>query len=123
MAHVLPAKAGGFESAREYQRRGYRILLLSNFGKDAWQTVVSRFPQFDIFEGGIISWKVGLIKPDPAIYQRLMDDWGVIPEESLFIDDLSKNVAAAEELGFSGLHLTPGMDLFEALENKLGDSN
>jgi FMN phosphatase YigB (HAD superfamily) len=119
VADVLPLKKGGFDSAREYQRRGYRILLLSNFGKDAWQKVVHRFPQFDVFEGGVISWKVGLIKPDPAIYQRLMADWGVIPEETLFIDDMFANVAAAEALGFKGLHLTPEIDLLNSLARKL----
>jgi FMN phosphatase YigB (HAD superfamily) len=48
-----------------------------------------------------------------------MADWGVIPEETLFIDDMFANVAAAEALGFKGLHLTPEIDLFNALAGKL----
>lgn len=120
VADILPLKEGGFDTAREYQRRGYRLLLLSNFGKDAWQKVIHRFPQFDIFEGGVISWKVGLIKPDPAIYRRLMADWEVVPKESLFIDDMYLNIAAAEALGFTGLHLPPERDLSLSLADKLG---
>jgi FMN phosphatase YigB (HAD superfamily) len=44
---------------------------------------------------GIFSCEVGLLKPDPAIYRYAMDEMGVLPEESLFVDDREENVRGA----------------------------
>ena len=40
------------------------------------------------------------MKPEPEIYMRLVECYQIKPEETLFIDDLSKNTEAAEKLGF-----------------------
>ena len=42
------------------------------------------------------------IKPDPAIYQKLLQELGLIPEECLFIDDLEENIQGAQSVGIPG---------------------
>ena len=49
----------------------------------------------------VISGAILLIKPEPAIYKHLVEQTGIVPGESVFIDDLLTNVVAARE---SGLH-------------------
>ena len=49
-----------------------------------------------------------LEKPEPEIYQAVLDQAGIRAEETLFIDDNEPNLAAAAELGFRTLHSTGG---------------
>jgi putative hydrolase of the HAD superfamily len=43
------------------------------------------------------------MKPDPAIFRYMLDDAGIAPEETLFLDDSSANIAAASDLGIQTL--------------------
>lgn len=56
------------------------------------------------FDGGIFSGDVKHIKPDPAIYQLLQSRYALQPAQTLFIDDLKKNVDVARTLGWQGIH-------------------
>ena len=47
---------------------------------------------------------MGLIKPDPAIYRRLSDDFAIQPCQAVFIDDSLANVQAAAACGFHAHH-------------------
>jgi HAD superfamily hydrolase (TIGR01509 family) len=80
---------------------GVHLYLLSNMPVSTFEFLVKRHAFFRHFRELVISGAVLLIKPDPAIYQHLVEKTGIVPDESLFIDDLLKNVAAARE---SGLH-------------------
>ena len=44
-----------------------------------------------------------MVKPEPAIYKHLVEKTGIVPAESVFIDDLLKNVIAARECGFHAI--------------------
>ena len=50
-------------------------------------------------DGGILSWKEGLIKPQPEIYALLLERFQLIPQECVFLDDTAKNLDAAKEFG------------------------
>jgi putative hydrolase of the HAD superfamily len=56
------------------------------------------------FDGGIFSGDVLHIKPDPVIYQLLQSRYSLVPELTVFIDDLKANVKAAQLLGWQGIH-------------------
>ena len=49
------------------------------------------------------SYEIGLLKPDLHIYHHLLDDAGIIPSETLFVDDSLVNVQAAESVGMVGV--------------------
>jgi len=44
-----------------------------------------------------------MIKPEPAIYKHLVEKTGIVPAESVFIDDLLKNIIAARECGLQAI--------------------
>ena len=54
----------------------------------------------------MISGEVGVIKPDPRIFERLLHRFGVDARDSVFVDDSAANVAAAERLGFHAVRFT-----------------
>ncbi len=81
--------------------RGFRLYLLSNAGQRFSQHR-GVIPRIEKFSGVVFSADEGLVKPDPALYQRLTERYGLLPEECVFIDDLPRNVQTAVELGWQG---------------------
>ena len=59
----------------------------------------------DRFDGGVASCEVHINKPDPRIYQALLDKYGLKASECVFIDDRLENVQAAFALGFAGIQM------------------
>jgi HAD superfamily hydrolase (TIGR01509 family) len=84
----------------------YRTGLLSNFMDDARHVWTEVYPFIDQFDGIVISAEVGLVKPDPQIYQLAAESVGVDLTEALFIDDFSENIEAAKKLGMDTIHST-----------------
>lgn len=82
-------------------KKNYRIALLSNALPNLRIAINKEWHIRDAFHLMIISAEVGLMKPDPAIYQLTLQWLGVKPGQAVFIDDFSENVAAA---GQEGLH-------------------
>lgn len=63
------------------------------------------------FDKVYYSHRVGMRKPNPAIFQRVLDDCSFKPEHTLFIDDLEQNTLAAEGLGIKTIWLKEGMTI------------
>ena len=53
-----------------------------------------------LFDGGVASCEVKVNKPDPRIYQALLDKYRLRADESIFIDDRAENLLPASALGF-----------------------
>lgn len=79
--------------------RGFRVYLLSNAG--LWMSrrrkVISHI---DRFHGVMFSADEGLVKPDPRLYVRLMEKYGLKPGECFFVEDREDNLLAAAALGW-----------------------
>lgn len=99
----------------ELQSRGVPCYSITNFSAEKYAASRKRFPFLDTFDGLIVSAHERLVKPDPAIYQRLLDRYGLTAVEGVFIDDSEMNVRAAEALGFHTVHVRPDTDLRAAL--------
>jgi len=86
----------------ELRARGVRLLALTNWSQETFPVARQRFEFLQWFEGIVVSGEERLIKPDPRIYQRLLERYAVDPSTALYIDDSARNVAAAESLGMQG---------------------
>jgi glucose-1-phosphatase len=100
----------------------YRTFLLSNTNKihyDRYQEQFRSTYGYDsldnLFEKAYYSFHLNLYKPDPAIFEYVLKDNGLIPEETLFIDDYLVNVEAARKCGLQAIHLTENMEITEIL--------
>jgi putative hydrolase of the HAD superfamily len=81
----------------------YRIGIISN----AWKNITDSLVAWgidDAFEMAVGSGDVGIMKPDPRIYQIALDRLNVRPEEAVFIDDFIENVQGAKAVGIHAIH-------------------
>lgn len=97
------------------KNRGIRTFALTNWSAETFAIAERIFPFFSWFEGVVVSGRVKLLKPDPAIYHHLIDTHQIAPTRSVFIDDRAENTEAAEKLGFKTVHLTNPAHLREKL--------
>lgn len=89
----------------ELRGMGKRLFALTNYCEPSFTITCRRFPFLEKeLDGAVVSAREKLVKPDPAFFRVLMDRYGVIPEKSLFIDDVKANVDAAAALGFAVWH-------------------
>ncbi len=105
----------GWRAARRCKRAGKKLYLLSNYPQRGYERLREKFAdRFEIFDGGVISCYVHLLKPEEAMYQRLIETCGLDPARTLFIDDMKENVHGAMKTGIHGFHMheTGMMDRF-----------
>lgn len=88
------------ELLRQIKARGYQIFGLSNWSSEKFRIVRDKYPFFEWFEDIIISGEVGLVKPDPLIFNLLLDRVRRPAADCLLIDDSPANIEAANSLGF-----------------------
>lgn len=101
----------GMVTIREYaipwlkglRAAGYHTWYLSNFSQKAETECGDSLAFMPYMDGGILSYRDRLIKPDPAVYKLLLERYGLAAQESVFIDDTLVNVEAAEKLGIHGI--------------------
>lgn len=86
---------------QELKKQGYRVLYLSNFSQKAERECAKEIDFIPCTDGGILSYKVKLTKPDHRIYELLTERYGLKPDECLFFDDTLCNVEAAREHGYN----------------------
>ncbi len=95
---------------------GYNTYILSNFIKEAFKFVKEKFDFFTLFDGQIISGEEKVIKPDKALYETLLRRYQLVPEESLFIDDILFFLKPAKKLGICTIWNRPHTDLRKELK-------
>jgi putative hydrolase of the HAD superfamily len=79
--------------------KGHPLFCLSNMHPASTAFLERSFTFWDVFTGKVISCHVGLCKPEPAIYAHLLERHGLAGPETVFIDDLEPNLAAARAFG------------------------
>lgn len=92
---------------RALRRRGVPVFALTNFGDDSFSHAQRLYPFLTEFDRLYVSGRLGVVKPDPAIYAVVEGDCGLPPEQLLFTDDRPANIAAAVARGWQG-HLFEG---------------
>lgn len=98
---------------QDLKRNGYQVLFLSNFFEKVLVECAYAMDFLSYMDGGVFSFKVNLIKPDPAIYKHLLNRYHLVPSECVFLDDTLANIEAARTLGINGIHFK---DLEQAKE-------
>ena len=107
----------------DLRRRGFKVMMLSN-------TSAPHFPRIaaelfsknghslnDYFERIYLSYELHLAKPDKRIFEYIITDANIRPEETLFIDDGPRNTAVAADMGFTTYTAAPHEDFRRIFEN------
>lgn len=106
---------------RELKKEGkYKLILLSNTNHIHIDWVKENVPFFEEFKSSFdafyLSQEINLRKPEPSIFEYVLKEHNLKPEETLFIDDTAENTAAAEQLNIHTWTIDPAkedvVDLF-----------
>jgi putative hydrolase of the HAD superfamily len=113
---------GTLELLEELAAAGVHLYLLSNMPVSTFEYLSGKFQFFRHFRDLVISGAILLVKPDPAIYKHLVDKTGIVPAESVFIDDLPRNVIAARECGLHAIQFRDPESCRQELRTYLPDA-
>ncbi len=100
---MLKTKDDTVQLLKRLKKRGYRLFYLSNIPTDVLEILQAR-KFWRLFDGGVASCDIGINKPDPRIYQVLLQHYGLAASETIFVDDNRENAAAASQVGITGMH-------------------
>jgi len=90
---------------------GVPLYAITNFASDTFEEVQQRFPFLRGFIDIVVSAEENLVKPDAAIYQRLLNRNNLKAADCLFIDDSEINIAGARAVGMVAHHFSSAKEL------------
>lgn len=96
---ILDIREYAIPWVKHFKEQGYKVLYLSNFSKKAERECPHALTFISYMDGGIMSYQIKCIKPQPEIYQRLIEEYELIPGECVFLDDREENCVAARQQG------------------------
>jgi putative hydrolase of the HAD superfamily len=105
------------EWAAALQQAGIKTGILSNLGDAMEAGIRARFPWLEQFAHHTFSHRLGIAKPDAAIYRHAAEGLGLPPGEILFVDDKEENIAAARDAGMLAVQYTGHADFIAELQN------
>jgi len=92
---------------RALQGKGVPVYCLTNFGIGSFEFASGHYSFLHDFDRHYVSGHMGVIKPDPRIYEMVEQDCGIPPDRLIFVDDRADNIAQAQSRGWRG-HLFDG---------------
>lgn len=99
-----------------------KVIAASNMSIEDYEFIRQRnVADWNIFDEAFISGQMGERKPSLGFYRRVIQEAGIDPLESIFVDDKLENILSARSLGFYGLMLDKAEGVSRALKNLLGD--
>lgn len=99
----------------ELRSKNYEIFGLTNWSMETFPEAREHFGILQMIDRYVVSGAEGLVKPDPRLFQVLLDRYGLKAEECIFVDDNPDNVAAAQGMGIKGIVFVGAEDLRKQL--------
>jgi len=97
---------GMFEMLKRVRKAGYKVYALTDNVNEIIAYLKVQYSFWNDFHGAIVSSEVGLTKPDPAIFQRLLSEFDLHADKTIFADDMPHNVQAAQKAGLHSFVFT-----------------
>lgn len=88
-----------WEVVKQLKKQGHRLILFSNTNSIHCPWIFEQWPEFELFDGAVLSYQVGAIKPEKEIYLYAQNQYQLVPQKTRYIDDLEQNIQAGEEFG------------------------
>jgi HAD superfamily hydrolase (TIGR01509 family) len=98
--HIFTPNEPMWKNVRQLAAAGHRLILFSNTNAIHCPWVFEAYPEFSLFHEAVLSFETGFIKPQPGIYQHAIDTYSLVPNDTLYIDDLPDNIATGLAFGF-----------------------
>lgn len=95
-----PRIDGSIRLQRALRAKGVPVFALTNFGRDSFHQAIPQMDFLRDFDRCYVSGEMGVVKPDPRIYEMVEADCGLAPDRLLFTDDRAENIDAAARRGW-----------------------
>lgn len=99
------------ELLHKIKEQGHKLYFLSNYHTVLSKYIKDKYSFFDLFDGGVFSCDIQVVKPSPEIYNHLLNKYNLTPKDCIFFDDTQKNVIGANKLGITGVLFTGADDV------------
>ena len=103
LLHAVPPSLTAFPDTVELlyrlKAKGYPLYCLSNMHRASLEHILRAHGFWDVFAGKVFSCEANLCKPEPEIYAHLLRSYGLNARETVFMDDVRKNLDGAAKLG------------------------
>ena len=103
MRNIVTIREYAIPWVLEWKEKGCHVWYLSNFSQKIETECADALAFLPYMDGGILSYREQLIKPDAEIYELLLERYSLNAHESVFIDDTAENIEAARKLGIHGI--------------------
>ena len=111
---LLPIRAT-IDLIEDLSNTNNRLFVLSNMHRASIEYLEQRHDIWGMFDGIVISSRIQMVKPEHQIYEYLLDLYQLDPAETLFIDDLQENLAAASSMGIQTIRFMDSAQCARAL--------
>lgn len=115
----LHAKTDTVDLLGKLAARGVPLYCLSNMSADIFGYLRERHSFWEAFRGIVISGEIQMMKPEPAIFEFLLQRYGLAAGETVFVDDNAPNVEAARALGIHAVRFENARQCERELEELL----
>lgn len=114
---------GLFEFIRGVDRHQHLTGLLSNIGDTTMDQLIPVSEREQLFDQALLSYEVGIIKPDPRLFQMMAERLGCQPQECVMIDDIERNCAGARSVGMQAIQHIDNQTTLQTLDALLKGAN
>jgi HAD superfamily hydrolase (TIGR01509 family) len=98
------------------KQKGLRLILISNTCESHYNRIYSAYPILHLFDHKILSFEVGLLKPDPRIFKLALLQSQCSPSECFYIDDIPAFIRSAKKAGLQGAVFTDVPRLMQSIQ-------
>lgn len=111
---------GMYELIKSLKENGFPVIYgLTNWSAETFPPVREKYEIFSLIDHIVCSGEEKLLKPDPKIYQTLLERYNLKAEESVFIDDNINNVKGAIDMGMESIRFVNAEQLQKDLNELL----
>ncbi len=101
---------------KDLRKNGYKVYLLSNYSKSHFTQCKEFFKFLPHVDGGVISYELNYVKPEPQIYEALISKYNINPSQAVFLDDLQENLEGAKPFGFYTIQVRSYEEMIQELQ-------
>ena len=99
LENIVQMYADSVEWVKSVKESGYRVYILSNYPEYLYEKSQKELRFLEYVDGAVFSFREKTVKPEPEIYQCLLERYSIHPNEAVFLDDVAINLEAAKKHG------------------------
>ena len=119
LGNIVRMYEDSVEWVKSVKANGCKVYILSNYPEYLFDKSQKELTFLEYVDGAVFSFEEKTVKPEPEIYQRLLEKYQINPREAVFLDDVEVNLEEAKRQGILTIHVSDRAKAQEELQNML----